>query len=70
MDATESEKEFDRDLKSRQYVCPICHKEFTLPMFVSKSGYVYTISVYDKETKKNKNMKCCSYSCYRKGSKD
>lgn len=70
MDATESEKEFDRELKSRQYVCPICHKEFTLPMFVSKSEYVYTISVYDKETRKNKSMKCCSYSCYRKGSKD
>lgn len=70
MSSYESEKVFDQELKSRQYVCPICHKEFTLPMFVSRSQYVYTISVHDKETKKNKQLKCCSYSCYRKGSKD
>ena len=70
MNSNESEKVFDQDLKARHYICPICHKEFTLPMYVSTSGYVYTISVYDKETKKSRPMKCCSYSCFRKGSKD
>lgn len=70
MNSEESAKAFDQDLKSRQYICPVCQKEFILPLFVSKSEYVYTLSVYDKKTRKYKPVKCCSYSCYRKGSKD
>lgn len=68
----ESEKEaiFDQDLKSRQFICPVCNKSFTLPMYVSKSNYVYTILVYDKSKKKNSKKKCCSYSCYRKGNEE
>lgn len=59
---------FDRDYKSREYVCPVCGKTFYIPMYVSRSDYVYTISVRDEKAKKTSRRKCCSYSCYRKGS--
>lgn len=59
--------EFNQELESRKYVCPVCQKSFTIPLYVSKSGYVYKILVYDKSTKRNVQRKCCSYSCYRKG---
>ena len=59
---------FDNDYNSRDYTCPVCGKLFHLPMYMSRSDYVYTITVRDRKTKKNLQRKCCSYSCYRKGS--
>lgn len=59
--------EFDRDVESRNYVCPVCGKAFHIPIYVNISNYVYVISVYDEKTKANKTRKCCSYTCYRKG---
>ena len=66
----ESEVEFDEELRNRQYVCPICGKKFTLPMYVSLSDYTYVVSIYNKKTQKSIRKKCCSYSCYRKGNKE
>lgn len=60
---------FDNDYKSRDYICPVCGKPFHLPMYMSTSDYVYTITVRDRKTKKSLQRKCCSYSCYRKGSR-
>lgn len=58
---------FDVMLKARQYICPVCHKQFSIPLYVSTNSYVYTISVYDRKTKTNLKRKCCSYKCFRKG---
>lgn len=66
----DSENEFDEEIRKRHYICPVCKKPFTLPMYVSLSSYVYVVSVYDKDKKKTFQKKCCSYSCYRKGSKE
>ena len=60
---------FDRDYNSREYCCPVCGKQFHIPMYMSKSEYVYTVLIYDKNGKKSKQRKCCSYSCYRKATK-
>lgn len=60
--------EFDRDYKSREYVCPVCSKTFRIPMYISLTSYVYVVNVYDSVKKKNFRKKCCSYACYRKGS--
>lgn len=62
--------EFDKELEDRRYVCPICGKRFSLPLWVSKSDYAYKIWEYDPVKKKSLARKCCSYSCFRKGSKD
>ena len=66
-DQSEAEA-FDNDYKSRDYVCPVCGKPFHLPMYVSLSDNVDTITIRDRKTKKRLQRKCCSYSCYRKGS--
>ena len=65
----DEEEAFDKDYKSREYTCPVCGKQFHLPMYVSRSDYVYTITVHDRKTKQSWKRKCCSYACYRKGSK-
>lgn len=68
-DPIEQEKDlFEEDMKSRQYICPVCGKQFYLPFYVSKSEYSYKIRVYDPKTRKSWERKCCSYTCYRKGS--
>lgn len=64
----QEENEFDKDYKSREYVCPVCGKTFRIPMYISLTSYVYVVNVYDPEKKKNSRKKCCSYACYRKGS--
>ena len=60
----------NEELQERMYVCPVCGKKFFLPLYVSKSDYVYTITVKDKKTRQKSRQKsrqkCCSYSCYRK----
>lgn len=60
---------FEEELENRNYICPICNKKFMLPLYMSPHDYVYTISVYDSNKKKATRRKCCSYSCFRKGSK-
>lgn len=64
----ESEQAFDQDLESREYICPVCKKQFMLPIYVSQTDYVYKIRVREPKTKRVVLRKCCSYSCYRKGS--
>lgn len=58
--------DINEELQERMFVCPVCKKKFFLPMYVSKSDYVYTVTVRDKKTKQKSRQKCCSYSCYRK----
>jgi hypothetical protein len=63
----QQDDELDAMLKARQYICPICKKKFSIPLYVSTSKWVYMVSIYDRKEKKRLQKKCCSYSCYRKG---
>ena len=62
----EFEAEFDR----RSFICPVCQKQFRIPIYTSLSEYVYRLpGTTDRKGNHIPERKCCSYSCWRKGLK-
>ena len=68
LDNMQEETDFDKEFAARDYICPVCGKEFHIPMYMSLESYVYVVNVYDKSKRRTTKRKCCSYACYRQGS--
>lgn len=57
------------DSKAGYYNCPICNKQFYLPIICSPSTYAYKLSTYRDDSHNTHYVLCCSWKCLNEARK-
>lgn len=57
------------DSKAGYYNCPICGKQFYLPIICSPSTYAYKLSTYRDDNHNTHYVMCCSWKCLNEARK-
>ena len=57
------------DSKAGYYNCPICNKQFYLPITCPPSTYAYKLSSYRDDSHNTHYVMCCSWKCLNEARK-